>query len=156
MTSLRNVISINWMLALVLVACGDDGGTPTIDAPVATVDAPTPTPDAPSSTPDATVATPDATVVVPDATVVVPDAMVGPDAGPVDIMTACTNVCDHVFDDCFMVPPDPECQSGCEADLVDCTPAELIDVHACGEVPCGGMMAEGVADCLSMIGCIDF
>jgi hypothetical protein len=162
MTSLRGVISINWMLALVLVACGDDGG-PTIDGPVAaidgpasTADAPVATPDAPVVVPDATVVVPDATVISPDATVVPPDAMIGPDSGPVDIATACTNVCDHVYMDCFMAPTDPECTAGCTVDLADCTPSEVSAVHACGEVPCGGMMAEGVADCLSMIACIDF
>jgi hypothetical protein len=125
------------MMTVFAVACGDDGGqTPAIDAPTTpVVDAPTtPVVDAPEQI---------------DAPSVAPDAMV-----PAEIAAACTAACDKLTT-CLMQPPTPECNSGCETDLLDCTPEQVQQVQACAALECGADPQTGpVFMCLTAIPCI--
>ncbi len=128
------------LLVILVTACGDDGGTtlPPVDAArdaPRLIDAPR---DAPVD------ARPDAPG---DAFVI--DA-------PMNVANACANVCAAIAV-CLGLTEDPDCRGDCAVDLADCSMAQVTQVDACSNVPCGPGMGEdnGVVMCLEQISCID-
>ncbi|HUS28002.1 MAG TPA: hypothetical protein VMZ53_05820 [Kofleriaceae bacterium] len=118
------------LIAMVLAACGDDGG---------------------SSTPH-----PDAAQMV-DARMIDAAIDAPPDAPPADnaaITMTCTDLCDAIGV-CFMEPPDASCVTDCSADLADCTAQQVTDLDACKTEACGDETASPIFDCITAVSCVD-
>ena len=138
-------IPLACLFVIAVVACGGDDTSDTD----AGIDAPVVVPDAPVVVPDAPVVVPDAPVVVPDAPVVVPDA-----GGVLSIPTVCMHACDTILA-CTGMPANPECNVGCEADLIDCSAEQLRQIDACAGTVCPPGNPETVMLCLMAVGCVD-
>jgi hypothetical protein len=89
----------------------------------------------------------DAAVVTIDAP---PDAP--PDANTMNIMTACTHVCD-ALGVCFG-GADPGCVSQCTDDLLDCTPEQVQAVDMCSTQACGTQDDSPIINCIAMVACV--
>ncbi|MSP16244.1 MAG: hypothetical protein EXR73_06450 [Myxococcales bacterium] len=138
--------------ALVVAACGDDAATP--DASPIVADAPTNQPDAPSAptldgSVDAPVAPADAPAPLADADPTLPDAR--PDA--VTMPTTCTRVCE-TLELCITMMANPECVAQCNADLADCTAAQVMQIETCNMLGCPGGDPSAFGACMMMVGCV--
>ncbi len=77
------------------------------------------------------------------------------DAGGVlSIPTVCLHVCDTLFA-CTGMPADPECNVGCEADVIDCSAEQLRQLDACAGTVCPPGNPDPVVACLMAVGCVD-
>lgn len=78
------------------------------------------------------------------------------DAPAGSIANACMHAC-AALGVCFMEPTDPDCVSGCSADLADCSPQQVQQVDACSTQACGDIQNNNspIITCLSAISCID-
>ena len=138
--------------AFVVAACGDDAATP--DAAPIVADAPTNQLDAPpvptlDGSVDAPVAPADAPAPLADADPTLPDAR--PDA--VAMPTACTRVCE-TLELCSTMMADPTCVDLCNADIGDCTAAQVMQLETCNMLGCPGGDASAFFACMMMVGCL--
>jgi hypothetical protein len=88
---------------------------------------------------------------LPDAAAL-PDAAVAKDGGGTGdggTDELCAALCAFIFD-CFGVPPDPACESGCITDTADCTAEELAALAKCKEGDC-----ELLEACVSAVKCVE-
>ena len=120
------------LIAMVLLACGDDGSGSN-----------QPHPDAPQMV-DARMV--DARMV--DAAVDAP-----PPTNPAITMT-CTDLCD-ALGVCAMETPDAGCISECSDDLADCTAQQVTDLDACKTEACGDANDSPLINCLGAVTCVD-
>jgi hypothetical protein len=74
---------------------------------------------------------------------------------PPGIAQACAAACDKIAL-CEMQMPTPECNTGCAADLADCTPQQVMDVQNCAAMSCGTGPPENspFIMCIEAIACI--
>ena len=91
----------------------------------------------------------------PDAAIDAPVMIdASPDADTSAITTTCADVCDALAT-CFMLPPDPGCNTGCEADLGDCTPEQVQTIDACKTEMCGDAMDSPIVTCIQAVTCVN-
>lgn len=120
------------MALLWAAACGDDGG-PVVDA--SGIDGENIDSAAPIDGPTAIDATP---------TIDAPTTAIG---------QACSNAC-SALEVCFGGKVDETCNSECEADLADCTPAQVDEVERCATLTCT-KNPSAIPECLMQITCVD-
>jgi hypothetical protein len=122
------MIKLMAVLVLFAVACGGDDVSPAIDAALdARVDA----------------------VPVDAPTDAMVDAPVNPRIAPI-----CMAICAHIYTDCLMETEEPDCQEGCNPDLLDCSETQLDALEGCATVACPEG-ADPVGECLDNAGCVD-
>ena len=121
------------ILVFLLAACSNDSDNKKVDAAVVIVDSKIV--DAPKPI--------DAAVDAP------------PDGPKMNIVTACTHACNAIAA-CFMMPPEPDCQMGCEEDLADCTDPQIATIDACSTEMCGDIQngMSPLIDCITAVSCV--